>query len=218
MAAFVVHSIRTREKPLLNVRVLRIRSYAAAATVLFLAGLSLYGPLLLLALYYQQIQGKSAILTGLILAPQGIGSLVPRTTAGKLTDRIGPRLVVVTGLLLTIAGTFAFTKAGPASNEWLLAVSLLVRGVGLAGVTIAVMAGAFQKVPKDEVPDASSPQGSCCKSAARSAQPCSPSFLRTSSATVPQRQPRTPWPSTPRSGGRSASACWPCCQPSCCPA
>jgi EmrB/QacA subfamily drug resistance transporter len=156
MAAFVVHSMRTRKKPLLNVRVLRIRSYAAAATVLFLAGLSLYGPLLLLALYYQQIQGKSAILTGLILAPQGIGSLVPRTTAGKLTDRIGPRLVVVTGLLLTIAGTFAFTKAGPASNEWLLAVSLLVRGVGLAGVTIAVMAGAFQKVPKDEVPDASS--------------------------------------------------------------
>jgi EmrB/QacA subfamily drug resistance transporter len=156
MAAFVVHSVRTREKPLLNVRVLRIRSYAAAATVLFLAGLSLYGPLLLLALYYQQIQGKSAILTGLILAPQGIGSLVPRTTAGKLTDRIGPRLVVVTGLLLTIAGTFAFTKAGPASNEWLLAVSLLVRGVGLAGVTIAVMAGAFQRVPKDEVSDASS--------------------------------------------------------------
>jgi MFS family permease len=95
-------------------------------------------------------------LTGLILAPQGIGSLVPRTVAGKLTDRIGPRLVVVTGLLLTIAGTFAFTEAGPASNEWLLAASLLVRGAGLAGVTIAVMAGAFQGIGKDEVPDASS--------------------------------------------------------------
>jgi hypothetical protein len=48
-----------------------------------------HGPLLLLSLYYQQVQGKSAIVTGLILAPQGIGSLVPRTVAGKLADRIG---------------------------------------------------------------------------------------------------------------------------------
>jgi EmrB/QacA subfamily drug resistance transporter len=38
MAAFVVHSLRTHGKPLLSVRVFRIRSYAAAATVLFLAG------------------------------------------------------------------------------------------------------------------------------------------------------------------------------------
>jgi MFS family permease len=124
--------------------------------VLFLAGLCLYGPLLLLSLYYQQVLGKSAIVTGLILAPQGIGSLLPRTVAGRLTDRIGPRLVVIAGLLLTIAGTFAFTQAGPASNQWLLAVSLLVRGAGLAGVTIAVTAGAFQQVPKAEVPDGSS--------------------------------------------------------------
>jgi EmrB/QacA subfamily drug resistance transporter len=155
-AAFTVHSLRTRGKPLVSVRVLRIRSYAAAATVLFLAGLCLYGPLLLLSLYYQQVLGKSAILTGLILAPQGIGSLLPRSVAGKLTDRIGPRLVVIAGLLLTIAGTLAFTQAGPASNQWLLAVSLLVRGAGLAGVTIAVTAGAFKRVPKAEVPDGSS--------------------------------------------------------------
>ena len=156
VAAFTVHALRTRGKPLVSLRALRIRSYAAASAVLFLAGLSLYGPLLLLALYYQQIQGKSAIVTGLILAPMGIGSLVPRTIAGKLTDRIGPRLVVVAGLLLTIVGTLAFTQAGPATNDWLLAVSLLVRGAGLAGVTIAVMAGAFQGVPRDQVPDAAS--------------------------------------------------------------
>jgi MFS family permease len=155
-AAFAVHALRISGKPLVSLRVLRIRSYAAAVSVLFLAGLCLYGPLLLLSLYYQQIQGRSAIVTGLILAPQGIGSLLPRTVAGKLTDRIGPRLVVVAGLLLTIAGTLAFTQAGPASSNWLLAVSLLVRGAGLAGVTIAVMAGAFQGVPRDEVPDAAS--------------------------------------------------------------
>ncbi len=100
-AAFVLHAVRRRERPLINLSVPRVGSYAASVSVLFLAGLSVYGPLLLLALYYQQVQGKSALATGLLLAPQGIGSLLPRGIAGTLTDRIGPRLVVVTGLVLT---------------------------------------------------------------------------------------------------------------------
>ena len=62
-------------------------------SVLFLAGLSIYGPLLLLALYYQQVQGQSALMAGLLLAPQGIGSLLPRSLVGRLTDRIGPRVI-----------------------------------------------------------------------------------------------------------------------------
>ncbi len=154
-AAFVLHAVRRRERPLINLSVPRVGSYAASVSVLFLAGLSVYGPLLLLALYYQQVQGKSALATGLLLAPQGIGSLLPRGIAGTLTDRIGPRLVVVTGLVLTALGTLAFTQAGPATNGWLLAGSLFIRGAGLAPVTIAVMAGAFQGVPPAEVPDAS---------------------------------------------------------------
>jgi EmrB/QacA subfamily drug resistance transporter len=154
-AAFVIHALRQQDGPLVNVRLLRVRSYAASAAVLFLAGVSVYGPLLLIALYYQEVQGKSAIIAGLLLAPQGIGSLVPRGIAGKLTDRIGPRPIVIAGLLLTVLGTLPFAWAGPATSEWLLAVSLFVRGAGLAPVTIAVMAGAFRDIPSGDVPDAS---------------------------------------------------------------
>jgi EmrB/QacA subfamily drug resistance transporter len=155
IGAFVGHALRQPEGALLNLKVFKVRSYSAAVSVFFLAGLSLYGPLLLLALYYQEVQGKSALVAGLLLAPQGLGSLVPRTMAGKLTDRIGPRVVVLSGLVLTALGTVAFTQAGPSTNEWLLAVSLLVRGAGLAAATIAVMAGAFQGVRPNDVPDAS---------------------------------------------------------------
>ena len=155
LAAFGVHAARRHDGPLVNIRVLRIPSFAAAAGVFLLAGLSLYGPLLLLGLYYQDVQGKSALITGLLLAPQGIGSLLPRTLAGKLTDRVGPRLVVIPGLALTVVGTLAFALAGSAPSDWLLSASLVVRGAGLGAVTIAVMAGAFQGVPHQEVPDAS---------------------------------------------------------------
>ena len=56
---------------------------------------------------------------------------------------MGPRLVVVPGLVLTVVGTLAFALAGPAPSDWLLAASLVVRGAGLGAATIAVMAGAF---------------------------------------------------------------------------
>jgi EmrB/QacA subfamily drug resistance transporter len=155
-AAFVIHALCRQSGPLINVRLLRVRSFAAATAVQFLAGLSVYGPLLLIALFYQEVQGKNALAAGLLLAPQGIGSLIPRGIAGKLTDRIGPRPVVITGLLLTAAGTLPFAWAGPGTSEWLLAASLFVRGAGLAPVTIAVVAGAFRDVPSADVPDASS--------------------------------------------------------------
>ncbi len=86
VGAFAVHALRRRRRPVIDLRVLRVRSYAAALGVLFLAGLSLYGPLLLLALYYQEVQGRSALMAGLLLAPQGLGSLLPRTVVGRLTD------------------------------------------------------------------------------------------------------------------------------------
>jgi hypothetical protein len=63
--------------------------------------------------------------------------------------------VVIPGLAMTVAGTLAFALAGSAPSDWLLSASLIVRGAGLGAVTIAVMAGAFQGVPHQEVPDAS---------------------------------------------------------------
>ena len=90
-AAFVIHALRRRSNPLINVRLLRVRSFAAATAVQFLAGLSVYGPLLLIALFYQDVQGKSAVAAGLLLAPQGIGSLIPRSVAQAPSATYRPR-------------------------------------------------------------------------------------------------------------------------------
>jgi len=69
--AFVIHALRRKSNPLINVRLLRVRSFAAATAVQFLAGLSVYGPLLLIALFYQDVQGKSAMAAGLLLTAAG---------------------------------------------------------------------------------------------------------------------------------------------------
>ena len=145
-----------RVTPLIDLRLLRVRSFSGASGLMFLSGLSMYGALFLLPLYYQQVRGASALAAGLLLAPQGIGALLPRTLAGRLTDRIGPRPVVLAGMAIAAAGTVPFALAGAHTSELLLSGVLVVRGAGLTTANIALMAGAFTGLPRQSVPDASS--------------------------------------------------------------
>ncbi len=156
LAAYCWHALRTSVTPMVDLRLFRARGFTGAATLLFLAGLSIYGAMLLLPLYFQVVRHDSALVAGLLMVPQGLGSLAPRTLAGKLTDRIGPRLVVLAGVVLSAAGTVPFALAGLHTNYWLLGAALVVRGAGLGTATIAVMAGAFQGLGREQVPHASS--------------------------------------------------------------
>jgi EmrB/QacA subfamily drug resistance transporter len=158
---FVFRTLRlrpgaSRVEPVLDLRLFRSASFTGASALMFVFGLSLYGALLLLPLYYQQVRGSSALVAGLLLAPQGIGTLLPRLAVGKLTDRLGPRPVVLAGTALAALGTLPFALAGPHTSELLLSLALVVRGAGLGAATIAVMAAAYEGLSTDEIPHASS--------------------------------------------------------------
>jgi EmrB/QacA subfamily drug resistance transporter len=156
LAAFVFHALRTGRPPLVDLRLFRVRSFSAATVLMFIAGFGSFGALLLLPLYYQQIRGQSALQAGLLLAPQGLGILLTKTQAGKLTDRIGGRPIVLVGILLTAVGTIAYTQVGVHTSEVLLGASLVVRGAGLGAITIPVMATAYLGLRPEQVPHASS--------------------------------------------------------------
>jgi EmrB/QacA subfamily drug resistance transporter len=155
LAGFVGHALTSKRPPLLDLRLFAVRSFTASNVLLFLSGVSVYGAMLLLPLYEQQVRGQSALAAGLLLAPQGLGMLLTRGYAGKLTDHIGARSIVLGGFLLTMAGTLAYTQAGVNTNELLLGASLVVRGAGLGAVTIPIMAAAYLGLKPNQVPHAS---------------------------------------------------------------
>jgi len=155
LAAFARHALR-RDEPIIDLRMFRVRSFAASSGLLFLSGLTLYGAMLLLPLYYQQLRDLSALGAGLMLAPQGVGALLSRTAAGKLTDGVGPRPVLIGGLAIAVAGTVPFALAGPHTSEALLAVALVVRGAGMGAVMIPIMAAAYRGLAPAQIPHASS--------------------------------------------------------------
>jgi len=158
LALFVVRGLRPRRdgvSPAVDLRLFRVRSFTGASSLMFLSGLSMYGALFLLPLYYQQLRGASVLQAGLLMAPQGIGALLPRQLAGRLTDRLGPRPVALAGMLIAAAATVPFALAGMHTSYLLLCLVLVVRGAGLTSANLAVMAGAFTGLPRAAVPDAS---------------------------------------------------------------
>jgi len=156
LGAFAWHALSMTAEPLVDLRLFRSRGFAGASGLMFLAGLSIYGAMLLLPLYFQEARGYSALAAGLLLVPQGVGSILPRTVVGKLTDKLGSRPVSIAGIVLAAAGTVPFAVATTHTSDVLLCGALVVRGAGLGAATIALMAGAFQGLSRSDVPHASS--------------------------------------------------------------
>lgn len=155
IAAFTVWALRHTDRALLDLKLLKYRPLATASVVQFFAGLSLFGAMLLVPLYFQELRGTTALNAGLILIAQGAGALATRSFIGRLTDKVGPRWLVVAGFALVLAGTIPFALADTSTSWFVLIATLFVRGIGLGVVTVPLRTVGVRALPKNDVPDAS---------------------------------------------------------------
>jgi EmrB/QacA subfamily drug resistance transporter len=154
LAAFTGYALRTSH-PLVQVRLLARRPVASSSTLLFFSGFSLYGALILMPLYYQDIRGTTALGAGVMLVPQGVGTLLSRTVVGSNIDRFGSRVIALAGFAIVAAGTVPFALAGPHTSEWLLAAWMVIRGFGLGAVTMPVIVAGYIGLDKQQIPHSS---------------------------------------------------------------
>jgi EmrB/QacA subfamily drug resistance transporter len=155
LAAFCTWAlVPSGRQPIVDIRLLRLRSLGTAATVLFTAGAAMYAALFLLPLYYQQLRGETVLHAGLLLIPQGVGALAARFVVGKLVARLGARLVTVGSFLLAAVATVPFALASPRTSLWLLGAALVIRGFGIGTVLVPPMSVAYTGVPPAGIPHA----------------------------------------------------------------
>ena len=153
LSLFVRHALRGGDT-LIDLRLFRDRAFAAASGTVFIFGVSLFGAMLILPLYYQVVRGESALGAGLLLAPQGVGAAMAMPVAGRLTDRLGAGRIVPFGVIVALLGTGAYTQLEHDTPYTLLAFALWVRGVGLGMTMMPAMAAAYQTLSRAAVPRA----------------------------------------------------------------
>jgi EmrB/QacA subfamily drug resistance transporter len=154
LVGFVLHARRAGGAALIDLGLFRDRAFAAASGTTLVFGISLFGAMLILPLYYQVVRSEDALHAGLLLAPQGMGAATAMPIAGRLTDRVGAGRIVPVGVVLALIGTGVYTQLTADTSLWLLAVALYVRGVGRGSTMMPSMAAAYQTLSRAAVPRA----------------------------------------------------------------
>jgi DHA2 family multidrug resistance protein len=143
--AFVAYQLRAPE-PLMNMKLFRYRQFSMGALVAFIYGAGLFGSTYLLPVYMQVALDYTPSKAGLILLPAGIVLGVTIVLAGKLADRVAPKVLVSLGLFL-LALSLALMAAGSAGTGYFTLMALAVIGrVGLGFVLPALSLGAMRGV------------------------------------------------------------------------
>ena len=152
--AFVWHALG-RKAPLLDLRLYRRSTYASASLVMFFLGGALFGAIILLPLYFQQVRGESVIDTGLLLGPQGLGMALVMPFVGRLVDKVGGGPLAFFGVAVTLVAGVPLALIGAhTSLVWLSAVQFL-RGIGIGFAFMPAFVAALAALERRELPDAS---------------------------------------------------------------
>jgi EmrB/QacA subfamily drug resistance transporter len=142
VVGFVAWELR-QDHPLLDMRVFRDAAFAASAGVSVIFASALFGAVFLIPVFMQEVQGKSTLEAGLLLAPQGLGAAAAMLVSGSLTDRYGARPVVFTGILGLVAATIFLTGITPATDNWTWIVVTTARGFAMGFAMMPNFAAAY---------------------------------------------------------------------------
>ncbi|MDH6132404.1 EmrB/QacA subfamily drug resistance transporter [Kitasatospora sp. MAA4] len=146
LVGYVVHALRTREVPLIDLRMFSKRGFTMAVITMFFVGAVANTLLFLTPLYYQESRGFSALHAGLLLIPSGFLGAAGAITSGKTAAKVTARFTSTVGMLITILGTLALSQVGPASNQAWLCVVFGVTGFGIGLTAPGTMAYMYQVV------------------------------------------------------------------------
>ena len=131
VTAFVWTELR-HDEPLLDMRLYTRRNFAVGNVITWLATVGLFGPAFLLPQYLQVLRGLTPFAAGLLLVWQGAGSVVGTLVSGQLYNRIGPKVLIMAGAIVSVVtGYFIAQWTGVIGALSILPFILIGRGVGL---------------------------------------------------------------------------------------
>ncbi|WDR02544.1 DHA2 family efflux MFS transporter permease subunit [Devosia algicola] len=140
-------SLQKREAALLDLRTLNVTNFSVSVAMMALLMLSLFGVMILLPIYLQNVVGLTTLQTGLLLLPGGLVMGLCAPTVGSLYDRYGPTVLLVPGATLVSAAMWFFTTVTQDTSIILLLGTHLTLSVGLGLLFTPLFSASLGSLP-----------------------------------------------------------------------
>jgi EmrB/QacA subfamily drug resistance transporter len=133
-------------EPLLALRLFRERMFRNANVVLTLTYGSFIGVIFLMPLYLQNLRGLTPLESGLATFPQALGVIVSSQVVGRLYHRVGPRRLIVCGMLGMAAATLPLAFLGLDTSLWQIRAIMFARGIAMAFAFVPMQAATYANI------------------------------------------------------------------------
>ena len=144
------------EKPFLDMKILRNRSYAVSVVSSMVLYLVMMGSSVMMPLYVQNVMGYSAAVSGLVTFPGSLATAVVSPFAGRLYDKMGIKKIFTVGsaaLVISNLGMFFLTTSTPL---WVAAGLNVIRNISIGSLMMPLLTWGTTNVSVKKVADASS--------------------------------------------------------------
>jgi EmrB/QacA subfamily drug resistance transporter len=150
LAIFTVIELRA-PAPLMDLRLFTIPSFAIANIANMVGTIALFGAEFLLPLYLQILRGESAFTAGLLLLPMAGTSMIIGPIAGRLADKIGPRIPMVIGFVLIAYNTYQLAHIELDTSLVFLMFLIAIRGIAVGLIMQNAQLASLLDVPLHRV-------------------------------------------------------------------
>ena len=155
LLAFIIVELRMSD-PVIDLRLFANYTFTISNLLLWIVSGVFFGSLFLLPLFFENIQGQTALAAGELLIGQGLAMGGGIALSGALYNRVGPRILAAIGLVLLVVGTYSLTQLEVNTTGLSLQIWLVLRGVGLGFTIPALQTMALSKVNNRAMARASS--------------------------------------------------------------
>ncbi len=130
--AWFLMTERRAVEPMLPLHVFKIRNFSVTMVLTTFVGLALFGAMTFLPFYQQTIQGASPTVSGLLMTPLMVGSMVTSVLAGMLTSKTGKyRMFPIVGDILMAVGMYLLSRIGVGTSRLETGIDYVVLGLGM---------------------------------------------------------------------------------------
>ncbi|MEN2767941.1 MDR family MFS transporter [Ornithinibacillus xuwenensis] len=151
LMAFILRQLKLKH-PMLEFRVFTYSIFPLAVAIGMITFMGLIGVETLIPLYMQNMRDYTAFEAGLALLPGALitGFMSPIT--GRIFDKFGARKLVMIGLIIITASSFAFTRLDTSTSLTYLTIMYSVRMFGLSMVMMPIATAGLNQLPKRLIP------------------------------------------------------------------